>query len=110
LKLTAQMAERLARGRVLFNSGHYFEAHEAWEDAWRVETGEIRRTLHGLIQIAAALHKASRAERPRGCLLLLDWGLAKLEGLSDSPSGLALARLRAHLTGFRERAEMWRRG
>jgi predicted metal-dependent hydrolase len=34
LKLAPQTAERLARGRELFNSGLYFEAHDAWEDAW----------------------------------------------------------------------------
>ena len=32
-------AERLERGRLLFNEGRYFEAHEAWEEAWLVEGG-----------------------------------------------------------------------
>jgi predicted metal-dependent hydrolase len=58
--LSPRTAERLERGRKLFNSGLYFEAHEAWEDAWRVETGPVRLMLHGLIQVAAGLHKAVR--------------------------------------------------
>ena len=110
MPLSPQTAERLARGRGLFNSGLYFEAHEAWEDAWRVETGEVRQALHGLIQIAAALHKASRRERPRGCGLLLERGLAKLDGLPDSSCGLALGRLRRRLRAFQRLAERWGRG
>jgi hypothetical protein len=43
----------------LFNQGEFFEAHEAWEDVWRVESGPDRRTLQGLIQIAVALHHHS---------------------------------------------------
>ncbi len=36
----------------------FFEAHEAWEDQWRIEGDEKERLfLQGLIQVAAALHK-----------------------------------------------------
>jgi predicted metal-dependent hydrolase len=34
MPLSPRTAQHLARGRELFNSGFYFEAHEAWEDAW----------------------------------------------------------------------------
>ena len=35
----------LAEGSRHFDAGRYFEAHEVWEDAWRVEEGEARRLL-----------------------------------------------------------------
>ena len=37
---------------MLFNRGEFFEAHEALEDAWRDEQGEIRDLYQGILQIA----------------------------------------------------------
>ena len=46
------------RGARLFDQGAFFEAHEAWEDEWRVTADSAQRLfLQGLIQVAAALHK-----------------------------------------------------
>ncbi len=90
MKITPQTAERLARGRELFNSGLYFEAHEAWEDAWRVEAGPVRLILHGLIQVAAGLHKATRRNQPGGCVRLLQAGLDKLQDAPEDSCGLAI--------------------
>ncbi|MCS6995030.1 MAG: DUF309 domain-containing protein [Anaerolineales bacterium] len=39
-------------GLELFNRGEYFEAHEALEEAWRAEAGEIRSLYQGLLQAA----------------------------------------------------------
>lgn len=39
-------------GMELFNSGRYFEAHEALEAAWRVETGPVRDLYRGILQVA----------------------------------------------------------
>jgi predicted metal-dependent hydrolase len=43
-----------AQGLRLFNAGHYFEAHEALEDAWNAESGKIRDLYRGILQIAVA--------------------------------------------------------
>jgi predicted metal-dependent hydrolase len=41
--------ETFRRGARLFDAGAFFDAHEAWEERWRVETDpETRRFLHGL--------------------------------------------------------------
>lgn len=98
------------RGRSLFNARRYFEAHEAWEEAWLAETGEPRRLLQGLIQIAASLHKASRGGSASGCVRLIDAGLEKLGRVRGGAGGLALGRFRSDVTAFRTRAEAWRRG
>lgn len=43
---------RAIDGLRLFNAGEYFEAHEALEDAWKAEPGEIRNLYRGILQIA----------------------------------------------------------
>jgi predicted metal-dependent hydrolase len=70
----------LAGGARLFDDGRFFEAHETWEQHWRVENDPERRLLlQGLIQIAAALHKLLRLGAPNSAARLFDRGLAKLD-------------------------------
>lgn len=45
----------------MFNAGHYFEAHEALEDAWNAERGKVRELYRGILQIAVVyLHITRR--------------------------------------------------
>jgi uncharacterized protein len=55
----------LEDGIKLFNSGHYWEAHEAWEGDWMPDRkGPDSGFYKGLIQIAAGcLHYARRNRR-----------------------------------------------
>ncbi|MEO8431753.1 MAG: DUF309 domain-containing protein [Acidobacteriota bacterium] len=101
-------ASAVERGRALFNAGRYFDAHEVWEEVWLSETGERRRLLQGLIQIAAALHKAAGGGPASGCVRLLDAGLDKLDGQTGAPWRLALGRFRGDLRKLRTLAEAWR--
>lgn len=51
----------LRRGIDLFNEGHYWHAHEAWEEAWTPDRwGPDRGFWKGLIQIAAGCLHCSR--------------------------------------------------
>lgn len=100
----------LARGRELFDRGRFFEAHEVWEAAWLGESGRSRQLLQGLIQIAAALHKVSRAERPGGAARLLDAGLAKLDGISDAEAGFPLEAFVVSADACREAVRSWAAG
>ncbi len=43
-------------GLRLFNQGHYFEAHEALELAWREETGAVREMYRGVLQVGIAYY------------------------------------------------------
>jgi predicted metal-dependent hydrolase len=54
-----------------FNEGKFFEAHEAWERAWKkvAETSE-KHFLQGMIMIAAALHHHTRKESAGAAKLL----------------------------------------
>ena len=48
----APLHPRAADGLRLFNKGEYFEAHEAFEDAWNDEQGNVRNLYRGILQIA----------------------------------------------------------
>ncbi|HEX9574514.1 MAG TPA: DUF309 domain-containing protein, partial [Myxococcales bacterium] len=68
-------AAALRRGAALFDQGRFWDAHEAWEEAWLEEDGEVRLFLQGLIQVAAGYHKATVQLQPNGCVKLLRSGL-----------------------------------
>jgi uncharacterized protein len=97
---------KLEEGRDLFNERRFFEAHEAWEEAWLVEEGPARLRLQGLIQIAAGFHKAGQGA-PLGCARLLEAGLEKLAAAGPDPELEAFAEaVRASLV----EARRWERG
>lgn len=81
----ADFAAACARGLRLYAHGYFWEAHEAWEEPWRMLplTDPRREFLQGLIQLTAAEWKRAR-------------------GAGDAAAGLAakaLARLRRGVTG-----------
>ena len=54
----------LRRGVELFNEGHYWEAHEAWEEAWTPDRrGPDSGFYKGLIQVAAGCLHYTRHNR-----------------------------------------------
>ena len=72
------MDHLLEAGIIFFNSGRYFEAHEAWEDLWRVTSGPARLFYQGLIQAAVGLHHLRRGNVD-GARAQLSKSLVKLE-------------------------------
>jgi hypothetical protein len=83
-----------AEGLEAFNSRKFFEAHELWEDVWRVTLDPDKRFLQGLIQLAAAFHHCSRSN-VRGTRNLLREGLFKLDAFPEAYGGLEIEPLRA---------------
>lgn len=61
---------QLCQGIDLFNSGEWFEAHEALEDLWAGEQGDARHLYQGILQVAVALHHW-REGNFRGAMFLL---------------------------------------
>jgi hypothetical protein len=51
---------RLDEGIRLFNEGHFWHAHEAWEPLWMGLEGDDKLFLQGLIMCAAMLHQYER--------------------------------------------------
>jgi uncharacterized protein len=82
------------KGIEQFNSGHFFEAHETWEEIWLRSPEPDKTFLQGIIQIAAAFHHHSRSNL-RGARSLLEAGLARLDRFPDAHRGIALLALRA---------------
>jgi predicted metal-dependent hydrolase len=76
-----------------FNSGRFYDAHEHWEEVWLETFDPEKMFLQGLIQVAAAFHHYSRANR-QGTQNLLQAGLTKIERFPHVHRGLALEPLR----------------
>jgi uncharacterized protein len=84
--------ELLRLGIDLYNAGHYWNAHEAWEEVWMDSERPLRNFYQGLIQVTAAFVHVTRNEYP-GSVRLLDAGIEKLDAYPASYMGLDLARL-----------------
>jgi predicted metal-dependent hydrolase len=110
MTLAPETEAALERGRALWNAGRFYESHEAWEEAWLREEGEVRALLQGLIQAAAAYVKALDHLRPGGAVKLFTAALGRLEPLGEAPAGLALGPFRAALRASLAEAERWQAG
>lgn len=84
---------RYHKGLEAFNSGHFYEAHEHWEEVWLETPNPEKMFLQGLIQVAAAFHHHSRANR-QGTQNLLLAGLLKLDRFPEIHGGLEIEMLR----------------
>jgi uncharacterized protein len=80
-------------GLALFNSTHFFEAHEVLEDVWRGAPEAERKFLQGLIQVAVALHHYSKGNQV-GCRSLLERARRNLAAYPAGHRGVDLDSLR----------------
>jgi hypothetical protein len=77
--LSPETRAAVEEGLRRFEAGLFWDAHEAWEEAWLAEDGDLKLGLQGLIQLTAAFHKALRMNNRRAFGTLLDASLEKLE-------------------------------
>jgi len=82
----------LDQGIDLFNRRYFFEAHDVWEEAWKNETGEPRRFLQGLIQVAAGFHHRETGNL-KGAAALFQKAKAKFDGYPAAYLGIDLGAL-----------------
>jgi predicted metal-dependent hydrolase len=87
------------KGLEAFNSAHFYDAHEHWEEVWLETPNPDKMFLQGLIQVAAAFHHFSRANL-RGTQNLLQAGLLKLDSFPEIHGGLEIAALREAIRGW----------
>jgi predicted metal-dependent hydrolase len=85
--------DALDQGRARFNEAEFFEAHEIWEDWWRMAEEGERRTIQGLIQVAVAMHHQSQGN-VTGALSVMKRALGNLGNASDDFFGVDMAKLR----------------
>lgn len=79
--------DQVEQGVEHFNAQAFWHAHEAWESLWLEASGEEKRFLQGLIQLAAAYYHVKRGTL-RGAARLFDAALAKLEPFNDGYGGI----------------------
>src|SRR5487761_2684321 len=98
--MDSQEKDRMYRkGLEAFNSAHFYEAHEHWEEVWLATPNPEKMFLQGLIQVAAAFHHHSRANVP-GTRNLLQAGLLKLDCFPGVQGGLEIEALREAVRGW----------
>jgi len=97
--------EVLRRGGALFDDGMYWEAHEVWEEVWRMRTGRPDRDfLKGIIQSAAGMWHATQGNY-KGAVSVLTRAADYLEPYRPAKDGIDVDALAAAL---REAAEACR--
>lgn len=79
----------LRKGVLLFNHHLFFEVHEVLEAQWVKESGEEKRFLQGLIQIAVAFYHLGN-HNLRGALSLLHDGVEKVSPYQPAFLGIEL--------------------
>ena len=90
-------------GLALFNSGRFFDAHEALEDVWREAPrhSRLRRHLQGLVQLAVAFHHRSTGNLV-GAQSVLERALRNLAGAKESFPEVDWESLRSSLKPWLE--------
>jgi predicted metal-dependent hydrolase len=86
------VSDLLDKGIDFFNSGQYFDAHEAWEDLWRPSGGPLRLFYQGLVQAAVGMHHLGRGNR-NGAKAQLTKSLEKLREYPEAFCGIANGKL-----------------
>src|SRR3954451_22931517 len=80
------------RGLEAIRTGHYFEAHEELEEAWRAAPAEERDFFQGLVHVAVAWYQAGRGNRV-GCERQLEKAARRLGPYSAKHRGVDLSSL-----------------
>ena len=83
-------------GLELSHSGAFFEAHEAFETAWRACVGEERDFFQGLVHVVVSAYQRGRG-RPVAAERQRVKALRRLESFEPRHRGLDVAALRAAL-------------
>ncbi len=104
---TVTLDHALLQGVFHFNAHEYFKAHEAWEDWWRQRTGAEKRHAQGLVQVAVAMHHATRGNKA-GAQSVIRRALKNLEGCPDVWFGIDALGLRRNLRRAIEEMEQGR--
>jgi predicted metal-dependent hydrolase len=90
--------EVLRRGGALFDDGMYWEAHEVWEEVWRMRKGRPDRDfLKGIIQGAAGMWHATQGNY-KGAVSVMSRAIEYLEPYRPAKDGIDVDRLSAALS------------
>jgi uncharacterized protein len=100
IKMTQLVGDSgFAEGIRLFNQGNFFEAHEVWEQEWKVSEGEEKVFYQAIIQAAVALLHIQRGNYVGGISVYLK-SRAKLAPLPEVWMGIELGQFRSDLRRY----------
>ena len=71
----------------LFNKRLFWEAHEVFEDVWRLQEGDVKKLAQGFVQAAAAFSYIEK-RRYESILYLFDKSIEKLSSTIDILPGV----------------------
>ena len=86
----------LADGLALARAGRYFEAHEAFEDAWRAAPPDERDFFQGLVHVVVAWYQDGRGNET-GCGRQLEKAARRLAAYAPRHRGVDVASLLAQV-------------
>lgn len=90
----------LADGLALARAGRYFEAHEAFEDAWRGAAPDERDFFQGLVHVVVAWYQDGRGNET-GCRRQLEKAARRLAAYTPRHRGVDVASLLAQVARAR---------
>jgi hypothetical protein len=100
----AALPEEVRRGVILFEAGFYFACHEYFETLWG-RTDDVASDLYqGIIQVAVAMRHLE-SHNVRGAILLLRYGMGRLQRYPAVYKGLPLAAWLGRLETLLEHLE-----
>lgn len=83
-------------GIALFNARQYWKAHEALEEAWLEETGQVRHLYQGILQVGVAYLHVQRRNF-RGALKMYRRSQRWLAPFPNVCRGILVGQLKAEL-------------
>jgi predicted metal-dependent hydrolase len=87
---------KAVEGMKLFNTREFFAAHEALEDAWREEKGEVRNLYRGILQVAVVYLHTTRGNY-EGAIKVHERCIKWLKDWPDVCRGVQVGQLRNDL-------------
>src|SRR5215831_10564129 len=96
------MEAAFKRGLDEIRAGHYFEAHEELEEAWRAAPAEERDFFQGLVHFTVAWYQAGRG-RPVATGRQLEKAARRLAAFAPAHRGVDVAHVLAQVAAARER-------
>ncbi len=88
---------RARAGLVLINEGHYFEAHEELEAAWKEEKGKIRQLDQGILEAAVTYLHITRGNHA-GAVKVYHRSMRWLKDWPENCRGVDVGQLRRDLS------------
>jgi hypothetical protein len=93
---TGDLHPMVIQGIEYFNSGSYWKAHEALEEAWLEETGQIRHLYRGILQTGVTYFHIEQCNY-RGALKVYHRSQRWLRPFPDICRGINVGQLRKDL-------------